>query len=85
MVFTHPGLSITLTWVLIGLVIFVVVGALGGALYAPWLRQQMASLQSSGPDSPEYRAAAGRTRALGLFVIVLVCAIVVDMVAQPLA
>ncbi len=85
MVFTQPGLSITLTWVLIGLVIFVVVGALGGALYAPWLRQQMAALESSGPDSTEYSRAAARTRALGLFLIVLVFAIVVDMVVQPLA
>lgn len=85
MVFTHPGLSITLTWVVIGLVVFVVVGALGGALYTPSLRRQIAALESSGPGSPEYRSAAGRTRALGLFISVLVVAIVVDMVVQPLA
>jgi uncharacterized membrane protein len=77
------GFSITLTWILIGLVVFVVVGALGGAVYAPGLRRQIAELDTGGPESDAYRAVAARNRGLGLFITVLVIAVVVVMVVKP--
>ena len=83
LIMTFTSFSITRTWIIIGLVLFVVVGAMGGALYSPWLQRQMDALESGGSSSPAYQTAAARSTAIGLLLVVLVVAIVVVMVVQP--
>lgn len=58
----------------------VVLGLLG---YTPVLRRQIAMLEASGPDTPEYLMLAVRGRRLGVMIAVLVLGIVFLMVTKP--
>lgn len=76
--------SITLTWILIGLTGFILVAALAVVVYTPTLTRQIGVLETDGARSPAYNALANRTRAVGMFMGVVVVAIVFVMVFKPL-
>jgi len=69
-------------WIAASIVIYVVVAVIGMALYAPATRRQQA-LAEVDPTTPEYAAAARRSRMLGGIATGLVLVIVVLMVVKP--
>jgi uncharacterized membrane protein len=75
--------SITLTWIITGLVIFVVVAALATGVYSPALSRQIKALESHGPASPAYQRASSVAAGVGLFMGVLLIAVVFVMVFKP--
>lgn len=77
------GMPLTTPWILGGIGLWLVL-ILGGALiYTPTLRRQIAALESSGADSPAYRALASRGRAVGIVLGLVAIAIVFLMVVKP--
>ena len=83
MVFTARMPLLRTPWLLTALALYgllLLVGLLG---YTPALKRQMQLLESLGPDSSEYQAAAGRGTLLGILSIVLAIAIVFLMVVKP--
>jgi uncharacterized membrane protein len=75
--------SITTSWILIGLGLYIVMALTGVAIYAPLLRRQIDALDSDGLSSPAYQAADSRARAVGMFLGVLVVFAVFVMVYKP--
>ena len=75
--------TITLTWILVGLSAYVVMAVLGVAVISPALSAQMRALDGEGAASPRYLAAEARVRGIGMFLGVLVVAVVIVMVAKP--
>jgi len=71
----------TTPWVLSGLILFVIVGAIAGTLYIPAQRKQNALADK--PTSPEYKAAEERTNRIGVLVILLVVLIEFLMTVKP--
>lgn len=69
-------------WVALSIVLFIVVAVVGAAVYAPAMRRQQA-LAEADPTTPEYEAAARRSRMIGGVAMVLVAVIVVLMVLRP--
>lgn len=69
-------------WVYLGLGIFVLLAVLGVAVITPALARQIA-LADSAYGSPEYDAAAARTRGVGMFLGALALAVVFVMVFKP--
>jgi uncharacterized membrane protein len=76
-------ISLTTPWLLTALVLYVIAALLGILFYAPVVRQQIQLLESQGFDSPDYQAAAGRARLMGILVGVDVIIIVFLMVVKP--
>lgn len=77
------GIPLTTPWILGGVGLWLVL-ILGGAfIYTPTLRRQIAALESSGAESPAYRALATRGRTVGILLGLLVIAIVFLMVVKP--
>ncbi|MGH7721697.1 MAG: DUF2269 family protein [Candidatus Dormibacteria bacterium] len=75
--------SITLTWILAGLVIFVVVAGLATALYSPALSRQIRAVDAEGSAGPAYRSARATAAGVGMFMTILLVAVVVVMVFKP--
>lgn len=75
--------SITRTWILTGLVIFVVVAALATAVYTPALSRQIDALEKEGPSGAAYQSASSLAAGVGMFMGVLLVAVVAVMVFQP--
>ncbi len=75
--------KITLTWILIGLGMYVVMAVLGVGVIGPALTTQIAALDGDGARSPRYLAAEARVRGVGIFVSVLAIAVVFVMVVKP--
>ena len=82
MVFVLPW-PITTFWILAAIVLWFITMALGGALYTPALRKQIAALESKGAASPEYQALAKRAQTLGMLTIIPVALILILMVFKP--
>ena len=82
MAFVAP-LSLTIPWLLTGLVLygFVVLVSLFG--YTPTLRRQIQVLDSEGFNAPAYQMLARRGRNLGIILAVLTVVIVYLMVVKP--
>lgn len=76
-------LAFTTLWILVALVLYAVLLVVGIAFYTPTLRRQIAVLEQGGASTPEYRALAGRGRALGLVLALVVVGIVALMVYKP--
>jgi|TARA_Y100000294_G_C8310762_1_gene238629 uncharacterized membrane protein len=79
----RSGRSFTDPWVLLSIVIFLGITAVGGAVYAPLLRRQIALAEEGDPDSEEYRKLDRRGNIIGLFVVALVVFLIYMMVFQP--
>ena len=75
--------ALAMSWLIIALVLYVVVGLLGFFAFAPNLRKQINIAETSGVDSQEYRAVAQRSTTLGVLTIIIVVIIVFLMVAKP--
>ena len=75
--------SITTTWILIGLGVYIVMAATATALYTPTLKRQIASLDSGGLNSPAFVSASARARGIGIFLGVLGVFVVFVMVFKP--
>jgi len=75
------GIPWTTPWVLSGLILFVIVGAIAGLLYIPAQKKQVALADK--PTSPEYIAADERTSRIGILVILLVVLIEFIMTIKP--
>jgi uncharacterized membrane protein len=71
----------TTPWVLSGIILFVIVGFVAGALYVPAQKAQIAL--SDKPTSREYKAAEERTSRIGILVILLVVLIEFLMTVKP--
>jgi hypothetical protein len=67
----------------IGLIGFILVAAVAGALYSPTLRKQIEALDESGPDSAAYKSLDRRSTIVGIAIGVAVTLIVLDMVVKP--
>ena len=76
--------SITTTWILIGLGLFLVMAIGGVAGYSQLLKRQIATLDAEGPTSANYRAVDARARGVGIFLGVAAIAVVFVMVFKPL-
>ena len=74
---------ITDLWIILALILYAVMVVVGLAGYTPTLRRQIAMLEAEGPASDAYRRLAGRGRALGLVLAVIVLGIVFLMVMKP--
>ena len=83
MVFLVNGALLLTPWLLISLVLYAVVVVLGLFMYTPTLRRQIAAAEQAGPDSQDYKIAAGQGRQLGMILAALVVVIVFLMVAKP--
>ena len=82
MVFTSH-LSLTTSWLLTALVLYVLVILIGLMGYTPTLRHQIQILETEGFNSPAYQTLARRGTILGVVLAILVIAIVFLMVVKP--
>lgn len=74
---------ITDLWIILALILYAVLVAVGIAGYTPTLRKQIAVLEAEGGASPAYRRLAARGRALGIALSAVVIGIVFLMVMKP--
>ncbi len=77
------GIPLTTRWILSALVLYAVLLIVGFGVYTPTLRRQIALLESAGPTSASYLAAASRGRTVGILLAVVALVIVFLMVAKP--
>ena len=68
----RSGQDFTTPWVITSIVVFLVVTAIGGAVYAPLLRRQITLAEENYPDSAEYRRLDLRGNIIGLAIVALV-------------
>jgi uncharacterized membrane protein len=77
------NLELAQFWLLTALVLYAVAVGLGLFVYTPTLRAQIAALETSGADSPEFQWLAKRGTTVGIVLAVDVIAIVFLMVTKP--
>jgi uncharacterized membrane protein len=83
LVMSFTTYTITLTWILIGLAIYVVMAVLGVGVIGRALTTQISALDAEGAASPRYTTAEARVRGVGMFLGVLAIVVVIVMVAKP--
>jgi uncharacterized membrane protein len=83
MVLVSDGLGFTTLWILAAIGLYILVGVIGGALFAPSLRRQTELATTDGSGSVGYEAAARRTRTTGLLTMLPVAGILYVMVMKP--
>jgi uncharacterized membrane protein len=76
----HWGLTL---WLIVAIVLFVVVAALGFGVFTPLLRNQIRLADAGETASAEFTRLASRSRALGPILGIVVLAILVMMVFKP--
>jgi hypothetical protein len=76
-------LRFTTFWIAGGIVLWAIAVALGFFVYTPMLRSQIRELESSGPQSEEYKRYASNARFVGILLAVMVVVIVFLMVTKP--
>ena len=77
------GYPLTTLWIAAAIAIYVLVLVLGFTVISPNFRTQVRALETDGPKSETFQAAARRGRMFGILVSVLVVAIVFLMVVKP--
>lgn len=70
-------------WIIAALILYAIAVGLGLFVYTPTLRRQIATLQTSGPASAEFRSLSDRGRTLGIVLAIDVVVIVFLMVTKP--
>ncbi len=70
-------------WVLTSLILYVILVVIAAAGYTPTLRRGIQTLETGGPDSPEFKGNAARGRTLGILLILIAVIIVFMMVTKP--
>lgn len=83
LVLISEGLGFTTFWIAVAIGLYVLVGVLAGALFAPSLRRQVAMVEAGHADPAAYEAAARRTRTTGLLTMLPVVGILYLMVLKP--
>lgn len=83
LVLISEGLGFTTFWIAVAIGLYVLVGVLAGALFAPSLRRQVAMVEAGHADPAAYEAAARRTRTTGLLTMLPVAGILYLMVLKP--
>jgi uncharacterized membrane protein len=78
----EADLGFTTFWILTAIILYVAMGVIAGALFAPSLRRQV-QLATAGAEPSAYAHAARRTTATGLITMVPIAAIVYLMVVKP--
>lgn len=81
MVLVSDGLGFTTFWIAGAIGLYILVGVIAGAFFAPSLRGQADLAGEAG--SPAYEAAARRTRTTGLLTMLPVAGILYLMVMKP--
>ena len=76
----HWGFAL---WVIVAIVLFVAVAAIGGAVFTPLLRNQIRLADAGDTTSAEFTRLANRSRAIGPLLGLLVVLILVMMVFKP--
>jgi uncharacterized membrane protein len=76
-------LELTQFWILAALVLYAVAIGVGLFVYTPTLREQVALLERSGPDSVELRTLSRRGATVGTLLAIDVIVIVFLMVTKP--
>jgi uncharacterized membrane protein len=79
----NAGYPLSTFWIAAALVLYFLVLVLAFVVISPNFRAQLRALETAGPASAEFRAAAARGRTFGILVSVLVVAIVFLMVTKP--
>src|SRR5687767_2330846 len=74
MVLISDGLGFTTFWIAVAIGLYILVGVIAGAFFAPSLRRQT-EIAATDAGSPAYEAAAGRTRTTGLLTMLPVAGI----------
>ena len=77
------GIPLTTFWIAAALVLYVLLLIGGFAFFSPTLKRQIAALEASGPNSPEYLALGQRGTVVGILLTIDVLAIVYLMVVKP--
>ncbi|MBV8445816.1 MAG: DUF2269 family protein [Candidatus Dormibacteraeota bacterium] len=70
-------------WIISGLILYALVAVLAITMISPALNKEIAAVETQGPTSHEALAYASRVRGVGIFVSVVVLAIVFVMVFKP--
>ncbi len=76
----HWGFAL---WVIVAIVLFVAVAAIGGAVFTPLLRNQIRLADAGDTTSAEFTRLANRSRVIGPALGLLVVLILVTMVFKP--
>jgi uncharacterized membrane protein len=76
-------LRLTTFWIAGGIVLWAIAVGLGFFVYTPMVRNQIAALETAGPDSDEYRRYSANARFVGILLAVIVVVIVFLMVTKP--
>lgn len=76
-------LRFTTFWIAGGIVLWAIAVGLGFFVYTPLVRNQIAALESSGPQSEEYARYSANARFVGILVAIIVVVIVFLMVTKP--
>jgi uncharacterized membrane protein len=77
------GLSFRVFWIALSLGLYGLLVVVGAVVYTPTLRRQIQVLERQGPASADYRRLAGRGRAVGIVLALVVLVIVFLMVTKP--
>ncbi len=70
-------------WLLTGLILYVILIVIAAAVYTPTLRRGAQALETGGPGSPEFQAAAARGQTVGITLLIIAVIIVFLMVTKP--
>lgn len=76
-------LRFTTFWIAGGIVLWAIAVALGFFVYTPMLRNQIHSLETTGPESEDYKRHASNARFVGILLALIVVVIVFLMVTKP--
>src|SRR2546421_4795928 len=76
-------LRFTTFWIAGGIVLWAIAVALGFFVYTPMLRSQIRALETSGPESEDYRRYAADARVMGIFLAAILRVVVFLLVAKP--
>ena len=76
----HFGFAL---WVIVAIVLFIAVAAIGGAVFTPLLRNQIKLADGGDTTSAEFSRLANRSRTLGPVLGILTFAILMMMVFKP--
>ncbi|MDQ6919367.1 MAG: DUF2269 domain-containing protein [Candidatus Dormibacteraeota bacterium] len=77
------GISYRTTWIVIAIVAWLVLAALGFGVYTPTLSHQIKTVEADGWESDAYKRLAMRGRIVGIVLAVIALGIVFDMVVKP--
>lgn len=74
---------LTSPWLIVAVILYIDVFLLGFLVIAPISRKQLALVETTSPDSAEYRLIARRANIIGVILVAVVVAILFLMVVKP--